>query len=442
MKKAKRWLAALLIVLILPIQALAVTAAPAAIANEIEAAVYFAALMERGEYSCYIKTPGGFNMDKMYSYCRMLFPESYAFSYTTGDNLVFSISVQMTASLDKYNQAVAAAKKVVAQHITQDMTEREKLLTLRDYLCEKTEYDYAAAQNINKAPKEAFSAYGALIKGKAVCDGYSAAFAVMCRAAGIPCIYVDSTAMGHSWNAVLFEGGVRHIDATFEDTGKIDGALGEDYFLVTDKQLQKLGHKVESERVKLVTDRVWDKWRRAAYQMTALGLMKGSNKGLELERVPNRGEAMIMLTRLTGKEAYAAVDRGDYMPFTDVNAFNRPYIAYCYMMGYTSGKTAALFGPGDATTCTQFMTFILRALGYSDNLGDFMWNDSISAAVRYGIISKQDAADIEAMPFNRGVMAFLNVCALRAAMKSGEKLADRLVALGAISQAKLDEIMK
>lgn len=64
------------------------------------------------------------------------------------------------------------------------------------------------------------TAYGALIEGKAVCDGYAEAFLLLCNAADIPCLLVSGTAEGipHAWNLVFADGHWYHTDCTWSDT--------------------------------------------------------------------------------------------------------------------------------------------------------------------------------------------------------------------------------
>ena len=69
------------------------------------------------------------------------------------------------------------------------------------------------------------SAYGALIAGKAVCEGFAEAMLLLCEAADIPCLLLEGTAGAgetaapHAWNLVQLHGIWYHIDCTWDTPG-------------------------------------------------------------------------------------------------------------------------------------------------------------------------------------------------------------------------------
>ena len=90
-------------------------------------------------------------------------------------------------------------------------TNAEKLLWLHDYLITHCEYDLTYKKT---------NAYNALVEGRAVCDGYSKAYKVLCAQAGLTCEFVSSDAINHSWNMVQVnkEDTVwYYIDCTWDD---------------------------------------------------------------------------------------------------------------------------------------------------------------------------------------------------------------------------------
>lgn len=69
-----------------------------------------------------------------------------------------------------------------------------------------------------------FSAYGSLINGKAMCEGYAKLIKVLCDKAGIPCVLINgkgvtnSGTANHMWNAVQMENGKWYgMDLTWDD---------------------------------------------------------------------------------------------------------------------------------------------------------------------------------------------------------------------------------
>ena len=118
-----------------------------------------------------------------------------------------------------------------------------------------------------------------------------------------------------------------------------------------------------------------------------LGLFMGTDKGFDLDRAPTRVESVVMLLRMLGEEK-AALSSSHTNPFTDVPTWATKYISYAYNKGYTNGTSKTSFGSNDLATPEQFITFMLRALGYSDKAGDFIWSQSIAHAEWLEVIGK------------------------------------------------------
>lgn len=169
-----------------------------------------------------------------------------------------------------------------------------------------------------------------------------------------------------------------------------------------------------------------------------LGLFQGSQKGYELTRHATRVEGIVMLIRLLGDEADAKAYKGKH-PFTDVPAWANSYIAYAYQKGYTSGISKTEFGSTMQLRYLDYMTFLLRALGYSDRGGDFSWESADKAAVDHGIQTEQERAEIKKQGrFLRDHVAYTSYRALFAKTRSGTRLCDSLVQRGVFSQKQLD----
>ena len=106
--------------------------------------------------------------------------------------------------------------------------------------------------------------------------------------------------------------------------------------------------------------------------LRTLGLFQGSGtgygSGYDLEAAPTRIQGLILFLRLIGDEE-AALASTAACPFTDVPDWCRPYVAYAYAQGYTKGmdEEGGIFGTNDTLTAGQYVTFLLRALGYRDS---------------------------------------------------------------------------
>lgn len=161
---------------------------------------------------------------------------------------------------------------------------------------------------------------------------------------------------------------------------------------------------------------------KAADALHSLGLFSGSELGYELERTPTRGEALVMLLRLTGQADAAAAQQWPH-PFQD-GGWADAYIGYAYQKGLTSGTSADTFGTGEDTTARQYAAFLLRALGYEN----FDYEKSLSLLqVNAPVILPEGAR------FTRGDMASMSLAALGAPMADGSgTLAARLADQGVL----------
>lgn len=177
-------------------------------------------------------------------------------------------------------------------------------------------------------------------------------------------------------------------------------------------------------------------YEAAARQLCEMGIFRGSDKGFELERAPTRQEALILLIRLLGEEEAAlAFDRP--APFADLTGWadGKRYVAYGAHMGYTNGVTADTFNQYGAADRHVYLTYVLRALGYSDRAGDFVWNTtSDSLAVEAGLLTRAQLEEMKASGFYRDHAALISRGALRARLKDGSMtLGERLAMAGVIS---------
>lgn len=169
-----------------------------------------------------------------------------------------------------------------------------------------------------------------------------------------------------------------------------------------------------------------------------MDLFRGSNIGYELSRGATRTEAVVMLLRLLGEEEKAKTYTGTH-PFTDVDAWAKPYVAYAYSKGYTRGMSPTTFGSKNLTTVNHYMTFLLRALGYDDTKGDFIWDRATEFAVTCGVLSQNERNAVEKAGFHRDQMVYLSYYTLFAKKKGGSQtLLSELIASGVIDKTAAD----
>ena len=168
----------------------------------------------------------------------------------------------------------------------------------------------------------------------------------------------------------------------------------------------------------------------AAGALYEMGLFQGTSVNadgtpvFDLDRAPTRAEAVTMLVRLLGGEGAALAGDWD-MPFTDVPAWAEPYVGYAYSRGLAAGTGETAFGSGDSVTASQYLTFVLRALGYESGT-DFEWVAAWELSDEIGLTSGQYGASTTS--FTRGDVALISYTALGCEVKGGgTPLVDTLV---------------
>lgn len=177
-----------------------------------------------------------------------------------------------------------------------------------------------------------------------------------------------------------------------------------------------------------------------ADKLSEIGVFKGTGNGYELDRMPSRLEGLIMFVRLLGKEDEALLGSYEH-PFEDVPSWAKGYVGWAYNKGYTSGISDTEFGTG-AIQAKSYLTFILRALGYSDTGGDFSWGKAIDFSTSIGLINAEMKNEYESQSFLRDHVARLSYDALSMTMKGNDKkLYEKLIETGAISEEKMTNIL-
>ena len=153
--------------------------------------------------------------------------------------------------------------------------------------------------------------------------------------------------------------------------------------------------------------------KEAAEFLQSKGLLKVSDKGLELDKELTRVEGALIYTRLLGidnkVELFAMqADTGYISPFKDVPDWAWTEISYLNYEGLINGISASEFGSANKMAADQFTTLLLRAMGYSDAKGDFVWNQSVQKATAIGMLKEEDKEIIEKeSSFTRGEMALI-----------------------------------
>jgi hypothetical protein len=157
---------------------------------------------------------------------------SVNFSYYSDNENTGETMTRMNLEIEK------AAEKIMAG-ITADMDDYDKLKYFHDYLIKNCVTDASDSIDIFSS-----TIYGALIKKKALCEGYAKSFAYLCNLAGIEnCVVSGVVALPHMWNMVKLDGYWYHIDVTYDVpdeniTFEHPEFVSYQYFLVPDEVME------------------------------------------------------------------------------------------------------------------------------------------------------------------------------------------------------------
>ena len=160
----------------------------------------------------------------------------------------------------------------------------------------------------------------------------------------------------------------------------------------------------------------------------------GTNFGLK-DNI-TRIQTVVQVIRFLGVED--EVKAGNFPhSFTDVPAWANNYVGYAYANNITSGRSATQFDPDGVVDETQFLTFMLRAIGYSDKDGDFVWSDPFALASKTGLTFNTVAGHT----FNRGDAFRISWRALFASSKKGTAVYENLIADGVFTMETFEKAM-
>lgn len=142
---------------------------------------------------------------------------------------------KLNKKVDFIDQKAQSKKKTV-----------DKIKYYHDYIVNHTSYDFDNYQK-GSIPATSYNAYGVLVKGTGVCQGYAEAMKILLNKAGIPNYLVTGDAYsfgswgGHAWNLVKVGKTYYHVDATWNDPITYDGTpvLRHDYFMIKDSEISK-----------------------------------------------------------------------------------------------------------------------------------------------------------------------------------------------------------
>ena len=175
-----------------------------------------------------------------------------------------------------------------------------------------------------------------------------------------------------------------------------------------------------------------DLQKQDADLLNELGLLKGTGSGYALDRTLTRVEGGVMLVRLLGGEQ-EALAKNYACPFTDVADWAKPYVGWLYHEKLTNGTSATTYVPNRQMTMKEYLWFLGRASGYTDE----------EIADGKGVVSKASYDAQKDTKINRGQMSALSIDTLYHEVSGGkETLADQLITDQVFTQDQWDKVRR
>lgn len=157
--------------------------------------------------------------------------------------IILKINPDAASMVAAYNAEKEAALNAIFSNGTDGLSKTEIALAVHDYIALHTRYDYNF-ENVN-----IYNAYGALVNGIAVCQGYALLYKDLLNTLGVKCYMVgySSDSLNHAWNLVETEYGWYNVDVTWDDSGISDitgdkdymGYCLHDYFMKIDNDIKQ-----------------------------------------------------------------------------------------------------------------------------------------------------------------------------------------------------------
>ena len=148
--------------------------------------------------------------------------------------LIFMDVVYMTDSAQEAAVSTAVSDLLGSLGIN-SMDSYSKIKTIYNWICQNVSYDYAHVGNTEYLKQ--FSAYGALVEGTAVCQGYAVLLYRLLLESGVDVRVIPGTGNGalHAWNIAELNGVYYNLDSTWDAGKDLYG-----YFLCSENDF--LGH--------------------------------------------------------------------------------------------------------------------------------------------------------------------------------------------------------
>ncbi|MBR3161681.1 MAG: hypothetical protein IKF19_03015 [Bacilli bacterium] len=165
--------------------------------------------------------------------------ESITFNF---DNNIIEISLEHTYNEEQIKAINNRVDKIIEQNIKDNMSTKQKIKVVHDYIINETDYDTLKTKNIKDTTYKSNTAYGVLIEKHGICSGYSDTMFIFLDKLNIISYKISNDQ--HIWNLVYLNGSWFHLDLTWDDPVSDKNVTRDNYFLINTNNLKKLDDNV------------------------------------------------------------------------------------------------------------------------------------------------------------------------------------------------------
>ncbi len=262
----------------------------------------------------------------------------FGYAYSDEDTIIEFYSVLSAADCERYIRRFNEKINAVLSAIPDGKNEYEREKQIHDILLKNCVYKTGVTGSADGW--QYFTAYGAIVEGEAVCEGYAKSMQILLSRAGIPCSMVrgDAGGVAHMWNVVELGGKWYHLDPTWDDNDT-EGTISYEYFNLTQDAILK-NHTI-CEDIESVVDteesESIDPLVRYNFYIPMCN-QKAMNyyyvEGVLIQECSTADEEQLtaaIFERAKNQEVYVPIRFGNQLTFTDYVSklfYESPYLFY------------------------------------------------------------------------------------------------------------------
>lgn len=160
----------------------------------------------------------------------------FGYAYAGNDTIVEFYSVFSPKECEAYIDIFINKVDEIVSSVEGNMSEYDREKLIHDLVLGNCSYKSGVTGSGDGW--QYFSAYGALVEGEAVCEGYAKSMQILLSQLGIECYVIrgEGDNVGHMWNVVRLGGEWYHLDPTWDDS---EDVISYEYFNVNSENITK-----------------------------------------------------------------------------------------------------------------------------------------------------------------------------------------------------------